>query len=409
MHTDFRRHERHPHAAGRARRTRSGGLVTEFVKTAALGSPRPLEGVTVLGLEQFIAGPCVTMWLADAGAHVIKVEPPSGDPARQLGPFAVRDGARFSGMFARFNRGKEIVRADLRTEAGVRTVLDLAEQADVVVENFKPGVLARRGLGYDAVRAVCEDVIYCSITGFGADPRAAGPYSDYPALDIVAQAMGGLMHLCGEEGGPPLYPGFGIGDVGTSMFATIAILQALYRRQRTGAGARLDVPMYDSMIALNERAMNALAYAGHVNTRGQADLAAPWGAFPTTDGHVALIVPTDAMWRKVCAVIQRPDLVSDERTATAAERVAHRDTLTHPVLAGWTSTRTAAEVVAALLAAGVPCGKVQNSADLVSCPQVAARGQLWAATGAAPEGAFVVGVPYRFVGEPEAPVPPVNA
>jgi crotonobetainyl-CoA:carnitine CoA-transferase CaiB-like acyl-CoA transferase len=378
-------------------------------RTAALGSPRPLEGVTVVGIEQFIAGPCTTMWLADAGARVIKVEAPSGDPSRLLGPFAERDGVRYSGMFARFNRGKEIVTADLRTPEGQRSVRELAAAADVVVENFKPGVLARWGLDYEAIRAVREDIIYCSITGFGSDPATAGPYSDYPALDIVAQAMGGLMHLCGEEGGPPLYPGFGIGDVGTSMFATIAILQALYRRATRGLGARLDVAMYDSMIALNERAMNAYAYTRHVNTRGEASLAAPWGSFPTSDGHVALIVPTDPMWHKVCTVIGRPDLATDERTATAAARVAHRDTITHPVFAEWTAARTAAEVVDALLAAGVPCGKVQHAADLADCPQVAARGLLWTASGAAPEGSFVVGTPFRYVGEAETAVPPVNA
>ena len=382
--------------------------MTALAETAALGSPRPLDGVTVVGIEQFIAAPCTTMWLADAGARVIKVESPDGDPSRRLGPFAEHDGARYSGMFARFNRGKEIVRADLRGEAGRRTVLDLVAGADVVVENFRPGVLDRWGLGYEALRAVRPDLVHCSITGFGVDPDTQGPYSDHPALDIVAQAMGGLMHLCGVHGGPPLYPGFGIGDFGTSMFAMNAILQALYRRERTGVGARLDVAMYDSMIALNERAMNAYAYTGHVNTRGEADIAAPWGAFPTADGHVALIVPTDAMWHKVCAVIGQPDLVADERTATGLARVANRDTVTHPALAGWTSARAAADVVAALLAVGVPCGKVQSSADLAGCEQVAARGQLWAAGDAAPPGAFVVGPPYRFVGEKPVPVSPVN-
>lgn len=372
---------------------------------AALGSPRPLDGVTVLGLEQFIAGPCVTMWLGDAGARVTKVEPPAGDPARQLGPLV----SDYSGFYARFNRGKDVVRADLRTDEGRTAILELAATADVVVENFRPGVLDRLGLGYDAVRARREDVIYCSVTGFGVDPETSGPYSSFPALDIVVQAMGGLMALCGEADGPPLYPGFGIGDVGTSMFATIAILQALVRRERTGLGARLDVAMYDAMVALNERAMTTFGFTGDVLRRGEANLAAPWGTFPTSDGHVALIVPTDAMWRRACEVMGTPELVDDPRTATAQARVANRDTVTHPLVASWTSSRTSAAAVDAFVAAGVPCGRVQDAADIASCPQVAARGLLWEARGAAPPGAFVVGTPFRFVGEPDVDVPHIPA
>lgn len=376
---------------------------------AALGTPRPLDGITVLGIEQFIAGPCATMWLADAGARVVKVEPPAGDPARRLGPFAEHDGETYSGFYARFNRGKEVVHADVRTEEGRAAVLELAASADIVVENFRPGVLDRLGLGYEAIRAVRDNVIYCSVTGFGVDPETPGPYSEFPALDIVVQAMGGLMALCGEADGPPLYPGFGIGDVGTSMFATMAILEALVRRERFGVGARLDVAMYDSMIALNERAMTTFGFSGEVLRRGEANLAAPWGVFRASDGYVGLIVPTDEMWRRACDVMGTPERVDDPRTATAEARVANRDSVTHPVVAAWVSERTTAEVVDAFVAHGVPCGRVQDAADLAECPQVAARGLLWEARGAGPPGAFVVGTPFRFVGESAATVPAIPA
>lgn len=375
--------------------------------TASLGDPRPLEGITVLGVEQFIAGPCATMWLADAGARVIKIEPPTGDPSRQMGPFVESGGERLSGFYARFNRGKSIVEADIRTEAGGDTVLGLVAECDVFVENFRPGVLERYGLGFDAVQEVKKDVIYCSVTGFGVDPSTKGPYSDYPALDIVVQAMGGLMHLCGTEGGPPLYPGFGIGDVGTSMFATMAILEALVRRERTGRGAHLDVAMYDAMVTLNERAMTTFAFTGDVLTRGEAGLAAPWGVFPTQDGYVALIVPTDDMWARACRVLGTPELVDDTRTATSAERVANRDTFTHPTVSTWTSARLTSDVVEAFLAEGVPCGQVQSALDIAGCPQVAARGLLWEASGAAPPGSFVVGRPFRYVGETDSTVPSI--
>ncbi|HYC82760.1 MAG TPA: CoA transferase [Solirubrobacterales bacterium] len=374
---------------------------------AALGTPRPLAGITVVGLEQFIAGPCATMWLADAGARVIKVEPPEGDPARRLGPFAEHEGQMHSGFYARFNRGKEIVHADLRSDEGRQQVLELVATADVVVDNFRPGVLERLGLGYEVIRAAREDVIYCSVTGFGVDPETSGPYSDFPALDIVVQAMGGLMTLCGEAGGPPLYPGFGIGDVGSSMFATMAILEALVRRERTGQGARLDVAMYDSMVALNERAMTTFGFVGEVLQRGEANLAAPWGPFKTSDGFVALIVPTDEMWRRACEVMELPQYVDDPRTATTKARVANRDTVTHPLVAEWCATRTAGEVVETFVASGVPCGRIQDAADIAACPQVAARGLLWQAEGAAPPAAFVVGKPFRFVGEGEVDVPTI--
>jgi len=374
---------------------------------AALGTPRPLDGFTVLGLEQFIAGPCATMWLADAGAKVIKIEPPTGDPGRQLGPFVEYDEQMYSGFFARFNRGKQVVNADLRTDEGRAQVLDLVATADVVVENFRPGVLDRLGLGYEAARSVRGDIIYCSVTGFGVDPDTNGPYSDYPALDIVVQAMGGLMAICGEADGPPQYPGFGIGDVGTSMFATMAILQALLRRERTGIGAHLDVAMYDSTVALNERAMTTFSIAGTVLQRGEANLAAPWGVFRALDGYVALIVPTDDMWRRACEVMGTPEAADDPRTATTDARVSNRDTVTHPIVDRWVSVRTTADVVEHFIANNVPCGQVQDAADLASCPQLAARGLLWEARGYAPPGTFLVGTPFRFVGEQLVDVPEI--
>lgn len=385
----------------------SAPVTRPLAARASLGTPRPLAGITVLALEQFIAGPCATMWLADAGATVIKVEPPMGDPARQLGPFAERDGKAYSGFYARFNRGKTVVRADLRTEDGRAAVIERVATADVVVENFRPGVLDRLGLGYEDVRAIRDDAIYCSVTGFGTDPATSGPYSDFPAMDIVVQAMGGLMALCGEADGPPLYPGFGIGDVGASMFATMAILEALVRRERTGAGAHLDVAMYDAMVALNERAMTTFGFSGDVLRRGEANLAAPWGVFEASDGHVALIVPTDEMWRRACVAMGTPEAVDDPRTATGKARVANRDTVTHPLVADWASTRTTAEIVATFVTQGVPCGRVQDARDLAGCPQVAARGLLWEARGAAPPGAFVVGRPFRYVGEQDVEVPSI--
>jgi CoA:oxalate CoA-transferase len=213
---------------------------------------KPLDGIKVLSFEIQVAGPYCSMMLADQGADVIKVERPgSGDTARGGAPMVANaDGDRQSGYFLRFNRNKRSLTLDLKDERGQQIFRELAAEVDVVVENFRPGLLDSLGLGYDDLKDANPGLVYATISGFGSMDGFTGPYSDRPAYDIVAQAMGGLMHTAGQAGGPPTWLGVALGDIVSGMNAAHAILLALFQRTRTGQGQYIDVSMYDSMVAL---------------------------------------------------------------------------------------------------------------------------------------------------------------
>ena len=315
-----------------------------MVETQA-GGRRPFDGLKVLSFELQVAGPYCTMMLADQGADVIKVErPDGGDTARGGAPMLTNeDGERQSGYFLRFNRNKRSITLDLKTDEGRGVFLRLAAQSDVVVENYRPGLLNGLGLGYDVVSELNPRIIYASISGFGSLPEYEGPYSRRPAYDIVAQAMGGLMNTCGQAGGPPTWLGVAVGDVVSGMNAAHAISVALYDRERSGRGRYLDVAMYDSMVALAERSITAYSLTGQVLERGVEPYMAPWGPFETSDGWVSLIVATERDWAKFCTAIERPELVGVDGTRSGPERAASMAGWLGKEIGSWFADRSSAE------------------------------------------------------------------
>ena len=337
---------------------------------------RPLSGIRVTGLEQYMAGPYCTLLLADAGAEVIKIERPgTGDPRRAIPPFLERDGTRQAAGFLGYNRNKKSLALDLGSPKGREIYEKLVAVSDVVVENLRPGSMDRQGLGYEAMRARNPRLIWAIISGFGRMPGFRGPYSDRPAFDIVTEAMSGIMHQVGFADKPPSWTIYGMADVFTGMVTAYGILQALFARERTGEGQLVDSAMLDNMLALNEQALAVYAVSGQVAARGRLRNVWPRGAFQTQDGYIALNVPDNIIWARLCAVIGRPDLVEDARSKTAPARAENAEVL-QPIIEAWLAERTRAEAVDALNAADVPSGPVYTTADVFADPHVEARGML---------------------------------
>lgn len=362
--------------------------------------PKPLDGIKVLSFEIQVAGPYCSMMLADQGADVIKVERPgSGDTARGGAPrLTGEDGRTQSGYFLRFNRNKRSITLDLKQESGRELFRELAADSDVVVENFRPGLLDEMGLGYADLSADHPGLVYASISGFGSMEGFRGPFSDRPSYDIVAQAMGGLMHTCGQADGPPTWLGVALGDIVSGMNAANAIALALFQRERTGQGQYIDVSMYDTIVALADRSVNAYSLAGDVLQRGRELYMAPWGPFECSDGWVALIVATERDWERFCGAIDRPDLTTAEGATSGPERARSMDGELGRTIAAWFAQRTRAEATERLLAAGLPVGPVQTAEDIHACPQIAARELLIDVPDPVIGSARLVGTPFKMSG-----------
>ncbi|HHV78265.1 MAG TPA: CoA transferase [Firmicutes bacterium] len=357
-----------------------------------------LEGVRVIGFEQQVAAPYCTMMLADAGAEVIKVERPGiGDPAREMAPILKgADGNRTSGYFLRFNRNKKSVTVDIQKEEGKALFKDMVAKADILVENFRPGVMEENGLGYDVLKGINPGLIYVAISGFGRLPKYRGVYSDRPAYDIVAQAMGGLMHLAGEKDGPPTWLGTAVGDIVTGMIAAYACLLGLIKKARTGKGEFIDIAMYDCMVALGERAISIYSLTGQILSRGRETLIAPWGPFKAKDGWIALMVPTESMWARFCKAIGREDLLQNPELSSGPGRAKHKDDILLPVINEWLKDKTREEAVSILLEKGLPAGPVQNAEDIFNCPHIKARELMVEVPDPVIGSAKLVGSPVKF-------------
>jgi crotonobetainyl-CoA:carnitine CoA-transferase CaiB-like acyl-CoA transferase len=249
----------------------------------------------------------------------------------------------------------------------------LAQQSDVLVENFRPGLLNEMGLGYKELAELNPGLIYASISGFGSMDGYLGPYSKRPAYDIVAQAMGGLMNTCGQAGGPPTWLGVALGDIVSGMQAAYGIMLALYERTQTGRGQYLDISMYDTIINLAERSVSAYALTEHILERGREPYMAPWGPFECQDGWVALIVATEGDWAKFCQAIERPDLVGHEGATSGPERAKNMSGWLGQIIEAWFRRQTKAEATEKLLAVGLPIGPVQNAKEIFDCPHVETR------------------------------------
>lgn len=370
------------------------------------GAP-PLAGVKVVELARILAGPWAGQILADLGAEVLKIESPDGDDTRQWGPPFVShaDGTREAAYFHAANRGKTSETIDFRTEAGQRRVRELVADADVVIENFKVGGLARYGLDYAALSALNPGLVYCSITGFGQD----GPYASRPGYDFIVQAMGGIMDLTGEPDGAPQKMGVAYADILTGLYAVIGIQAALAARARDGRGQHLDLALLDVMVGtLANQAMNYLVSGTAPRRQGNRHPnIAPYEAFPTRDGWFILAVGNDGQFQRFCAVM---GLAPDARFASNAGRVAHRDELSALVRAA-TSGWARDALLAALTAATVPAGPINTVDEAFADPQVVHRGMRLSLTDG--DGTAIPGVrlPIRFsrtaLAEPR-PAPRLN-
>jgi CoA:oxalate CoA-transferase len=338
---------------------------------------RPLAGVRVIGLEQYMSAPYCTMLLADAGAEVIKIEMPGrGDPRRSIPPYASDgDGRRVAGGFIGYNRNKKSLALNLRDAAGRQIFKELAKVSDVVVENLRPGAMDKMGLGYEALKAENPQLIYAAVSGFGRLEGFTGPYSDRPAFDIVAEAMSGMMHLVGFADKPPSWTIYGLADIYSGQVTAYGVMLALFMRERTGEGQFVDSAMLDNMLALNERMAVIYSFTGRSPERGRMQHIYPRGAFRCKDGYLALNVPDDIQWRRLCEALGRADLQDDPRTADGTSRGSHADMI-RSIIEEWLADKTRAEAVALLEAQGVPSGPVYTAEDVFNDPHIAARHML---------------------------------
>ncbi len=327
-------------------------------------SQRPLAGIRVIGLEQYISGPYCTMLLADAGAEVIKIERSgTGDPRRAIPPFVERDGIKKAGGFLSYNRNKKSLALNLRSPTGQEILRQLVAVSDVVVENLRPGATAKMGLDYDGLKVINSRLIYAVISGFGRLPGYQTAYSERPAFDIVAEAMSGVMDLVGFADKPPTYTLYGMADVYSGVVTAYGIMQALFMRERTGQGQMVDSAMLDNMLALNERMVTLYSLTGQGPKRGHLQHLWPRGAFQCKDGYVALNVPDDIIWQRLAKTVGRSDLADDPRSADGSSRAANADFL-RPIIEDWMVDKTRTDVVDTLNAAGVPTGPVYTATDV---------------------------------------------
>lgn len=362
-----------------------------------------LAGVRVLDLSRMLSGPYATMMMADHGAEVIKIEDAQGDTSRANGPYRDDDPAReWAGYFVSLNRLKKSLVLDLKSEAGKETLRRLVRSADVLVENFRPGVMDRLGLSYESLALINPRLVYAAIRGFG-DPRTGeSPYANWPAYDVVAQAMGGLISVTGLDRDRPVKVGPGIGDVFAGMVAAFGTLAALRAAEATGKGQFLDVAMYDAMLSLCERLVYQHDIEGSVpGPEGNGHpLLAPFGLFPARDGMVAIGVVDDAFWRILAEAMGRPELGVDPAFATRAARRNGMAEVNREVTE-WTERHSVAELTA-LLGGRIPFGPVNDIAAIFADPHVAARRMIQTVPHADPgkKPWLVASNPLRFAANP---------
>ncbi|WP_282169207.1 CaiB/BaiF CoA transferase family protein [Ruegeria atlantica] len=362
------------------------------------GSEGPLKGVKILDLSRILAGPTCTQLLGDLGASVIKIENPAtgGDDTRQWGPPYVEDAqgnrSDLSAYFMSANRNKKSVAIDITTTEGQSEIKRLASHADILIENFKPGGLAKYGLDYATLSQDFPSLVYCSISGYGQ----TGPNASKPGYDLMAQGYGGIMSLTGEPDGAPMKVGVGIADVMCGMYASVGILAALRHRDQTGEGQQIDLALVDAQIAwlINEGA-NYLTSGTVPQRRGNGHPnIVPYDVYDTADGHVILAVGNDSQFRRFCEFIDHPDLADDPRFATNPARLENRDAL-NAVLRPVVKTHASETMIEQLEARKVPVGPVQTLDQVFSTDQVEAR-QMQIAMQAAPGDVQLIGNPLKL-------------
>lgn len=367
-------------------------------------SPGALEGLKVLDLTQMLAGPYCTQLLADQGAEVVKIEPPEGDMTRAMGPFRADDGLRlWGGYFQSINRNKKSLCIDLKQPQAKAIFLRLVEGADVLVENMRVGAMDRLGLGYETLAARNPRLVYAALRGFG-DPRGgATPYQEWPAFDVVAQAMGGIMAITGPDARTPLKVGPGVGDLVPAVHMAFGIMAGVYRAQKTGRGQFVDVPMVDAVLSLCERMVYQYSFEGKVAgpEGNRHPILCPFGMFACKDGWVTIACPTDAFWKQLCELIGRPELGTDPAFGGNDGRQRQHDRVDEAIHA-YTRPRTKRELTEAL-GGRIPFGPVYDVRDIYADPHFAAHDMLPAVE--QPGSATpvqVAGIPVRMTGTPGA-------
>jgi len=363
----------------------------------------PLDGIKVLELARVLAGPWAGQLLADLGAEVIKVERPGGgDETRPWGPPFVKgpQGENLgSAYYHAINRNKRSVTADFHNKDDLALVRTLAHEADVLIENYKVGDLAKFDLDYASMKRENPRLVYCSITGFGQ----TGPYAHRPGYDFIVQAMGGIMDITGEPNGGPMKPGVAYADVFTGVYSALAIEAALLARHKTGEGQHIDMSLLDVQVSvLANQALYYLVSGAPPKRVGNAHATVvPYGVFPASDGHVVIAVGNDSQFQLLCKVLDAPELAADPRFATNPGRVENRVALLEPLFAR-TRQRTRQELMTALEAAGVPTGPIHDVAEVFADPQVKAREMRVDLQEREEDGALIPGVrtPIRFSATP---------
>lgn len=349
----------------------------------------PLAGLKVVELARILAGPWAGQTLADMGADVIKVESPSGDDTRTWGPpFIERDGDRSAAYFHCCNRGKKSVCIDFRTVEGQAQVRKLIADADVLIENFKVGGLAKYGLDYESLKEINPRLIYCSVTGFGLD----GPYAHRAGYDYIIQGMSGLMSITGEPTGQPQKVGVAITDIFTGVYAATAILAALHQRHTTGVGQQIDMALFDVATSITaNQAMNYLATGTAPNRMGNAHPnIVPYQVFDCADGFIIIAVGNDGQFSKFCNLLGQPQLASNPDYQTNADRLQNRTTLAE-ILGGLTKGWTKSDLLAACENRGVPAGPINDLGEVFDDPQIIHRQMR-----ISPDGVPGVRSPVRF-------------
>ena len=361
---------------------------------------KPLEGVRVLDLTRVLAGPFCTMMLSDLGAEIIKVEVPgTGDDSRSFGPF--RNGKSL--YFLNVNRGKESVAIDLKTAAGKRLLLDLAVKCDVLVENFRPGTMEKLGLGWDVLRKENPRLVYGAVSGFGH----TGPDSGRPAYDILVQAMGGVMSITGWPDSPPTRVGLSMGDITAAVFGATGIVTALYQREKTGRGQKVDVAMLDCQLAILENALVRYQVDGKppapLGTRHPT--ITPFQAFRSSDAWFVVAVGNDSLWKNFCAAVERPDLLADGRFSTNGSRTKHYDELI-PELERTLARKPMAEWLVVFEKAGVPAAPVNDVEAVMKDRQLIARNMFVTVDDPVAGTVTIPGNPIKMESVPESPTRP---
>ncbi len=360
----------------------------------------PLSGITIIDLSRILAGPYCTLLLAELGARVIKIEPPEkGDDARHYGPFKGGKSTYFSSI----NRGKESIALDLKSPKDRAIFESLLEKGDALVENFRPGTMEKLGYGWESLHARYPRLIYAATSGYGH----SGPYSHYPAYDMVVQGLGGIMSITGHKGMPLVRIGTSIGDLGGGLYTAVALNAALLHRERTGEARKVDIALFDCQLALLENAIMRYTVTGEIPgpMGARHPSITPFEAFPTADGHLIIAAGNDGLFLKLAEALGRPDFAADPRFETNPARNENRDALYREIEAilARAGSRHWIEV---LEAAGVPCGPVNNVAEALAHPQVPFRNMLIAVEDPASGRLDLAGNPMKVSGFADPPSRP---